>query len=489
MKLRDLLELSVGNLWRTKIRAVLTTAGVVIAIATFVAMLSFGAGNQKMVTDTYSELGLFTNMRVFPRTDANDADTVKTIPLNNEAIAKLSAIPGVLSVSPYVSFRITVTLADSQFNTEARALTQASAETQLFRKLLGGCQFTSDSAGEAILSHDFVRSLKIKNPDSLIGQQLVISTRAFSLDSAFFNIIDDKKTKIWKRLHDIEFDSLFCQDYRRRILRQEVNEVLRRFVQGLADRQRTLVDTLTIIGIGEDVGSYEIRMSPIIIPENFARKLNAGGYGLGSDPADLFSAVQEGRLFIEGGIGDSRHYPRVTLDLDPYVPYKNVKDSVEALGFRAFSYAEQFEEIQKFFIYFHLGLATIGLIALVTASLGIANTLIMSIIERRREIGVIRSLGADISDIRILFLAESGVIGAVGSIIGIFFGWVATRIVAAVAQLLLEKQNMPFYDPFDLPLWLILTAIIFGVLVSLLAGYYPASKAAKVDPVEALRAE
>lgn len=80
-------------------------------------------------------------------------------------------------------------------------------------------------------------------------------------------------------------------------------------------------------------------------------------------------------------------------------------------------------------------------------------------------------------------------IGAVGSIIGMFFGWVATRIVATVAQMILEKQNMPFYDPFDLPLWLILTAFLFGVLVSLLTGYYPALKAAKVDPVEALRAE
>ncbi len=489
MKFRDLLELSVGNLWRTKIRAVLTTAGVVIAIATFVAMLSFGAGNQKMITDTYNELGLFTNMKVYPKSDTNDADTVKPVPLDKDAIAGLSAIPGVLAVYPYVSFKVTVAVADTQFNTEARALSQTAIKTKLYKALLGGHEFSSDSASEAILSFDFVHSLKLADPDTLIGQNLVMTTKAFSLDSAFLNIIDDKKSKIWDQLHDIEFDSLFNRDYRDRILRQEINEALRRFVQGLSNRQRTLVDTLKIVGIGEDVGNHQIRTSPVIIPEHLARKLSAGGYGYGNDLTDIIPAIQEGRLFIQGSIDETRHYPRVTLDLDPYTPYKSVKDSVEALGFRAFSFAEQFEQIQKFFIYFHLALATIGLIALVTASLGIANTLIMSIIERRREIGVIRSLGADISDIRVLFLAESAVIGAAGSVLGILFGWLATRLVAFVGRIILERQDMPFYDPFALPLWLILIAFVFGVLVSLLAGFYPASKAAKVDPVEALRAE
>ena len=93
MTFRDLLDLSVGSLWRIKLRAFLTTAGVVIAIATFVAMLSFAAGNHKYVSTTFNEFGLLTNMRVFPK-DA-DSDTTDAAVLDRDAIETLSAIPGV----------------------------------------------------------------------------------------------------------------------------------------------------------------------------------------------------------------------------------------------------------------------------------------------------------------------------------------------------------------------------------------------------------
>jgi putative ABC transport system permease protein len=115
--------------------------------------------------------------------------------------------------------------------------------------------------------------------------------------------------------------------------------------------------------------------------------------------------------------------------------------------------------------------------------------MVMSITERRREIGIIKSLGADEREIRLVFLAESAVIGFVGSAVGILAGWVGTRIVAAVAKMIMRREEMPIFDPFVLPLWLIALSLAFGVLVSLLAGAYPSGRAARVDPVEALRSE
>jgi len=163
---------------------------------------------------------------------------------------------------------------------------------------------------------------------------------------------------------------------------------------------------------------------------------------------------------------------------------------VEALGFRTYSFAEQFEEIQEFFIYFNMALGLIGLIALVTASLGIVNTMIMSILERTREIGVLKSLGADERDIRILFLVESGMIGSIGAILGIVFGWLITRVASVIARAVMESEGiMEDMAFFALPLWLIATAFSFGLVVSLLAGLYPAARAARVDPVQALRSE
>ena len=134
-------------------------------------------------------------------------------------------------------------------------------------------------------------------------------------------------------------------------------------------------------------------------------------------------------------------------------------------------------------------LGIIGLIALITASLGIVNTMVMSIIERKREIGLLKSLGADERDIRILFLFESGVIGALGAATGIIFGWLITRLASLVARAIMARQGLDEMELFDLPGWLVLTAFLFGLIVSLLAGFYPAARAARVDPVEALRNE
>jgi len=194
-------------------------------------------------------------------------------------------------------------------------------------------------------------------------------------------------------------------------------------------------------------------------------------------------------LFEPTGAFDSRSYPRVTLVLEPLASHKAVKDSIGTLGYRAFSFAEQFEEMQRFMIYYYLGLGVIGLIALVTASLGIINTLVMSITERRREIGILKSLGAGERDIRRLYLVESGVMGAAGSAVGIVVGWVGTKVVAAIIKVLMEREDMPVFDPFALPLWLVVLALSFGLFVSLIAGLYPAARAARVDPVEALRYE
>jgi putative ABC transport system permease protein len=169
--------------------------------------------------------------------------------------------------------------------------------------------------------------------------------------------------------------------------------------------------------------------------------------------------------------------------------YEAVRDSVEALGYRTFSFADMFEELRRGLLIFDAALGVVGFIALVVASLGIANTMVMSILERYREIGVLKALGADDRDVRRLFLAESAVIGFMGSAAGIVFGWIITRVGQVVAEYFMAKEGAPRVELFDLPFWLIGLALVFGVGVSLLAGLYPSVRATRVDPVQALRHE
>ncbi|GAB4324340.1 MAG: hypothetical protein Kow0074_17230 [Candidatus Zixiibacteriota bacterium] len=488
MTLRDLVEQAFGNLWRIRLRASLTISGVLIAIATFVAMLSFGAGNQKFITDRYNEFGLFTTMHVYPQRDSDNADTVESRTLDKAALMQIAAVPGVRLAYPFDALEVTLTVLDTTLPVRAQALPVEAMETKLLSNIEAGTTFTADSAAEVIATDRLLVELELESPDTLVGQQVVISTEAASLDSALINIVHDGSEAFWHRLRQIRFDSLFRSDYRRRILQQELNEGVRRFIDGYLHRRIARSDTLTITGVIESPGRRSGRAS-LYLPVGIARQLSAGGFGVGNDPASLLRVMQRGQLFADPSGGNSRTFRQITLDVDPMTPYKQIQDSVEALGFRVFSYAEQFDEIQRFYFYFNLMLGMIGVIALITAALGIVNTMVMSIVERRKEIGILRSLGADERDVRWMFLVESGVIGAVGSAMGIICGWVATRIISFAFQRFLESKDIPAFDPFALPVWLILLALSFGILVSVAAGLYPAGRAARLDPVAALRSE
>jgi putative ABC transport system permease protein len=487
MTLRDLIEATLHNLWRIKLRAILTTSGVIIAIATFVAMLSFAAGNQRYFSTAFNEFGLLNQMSVTPK-GRNAADTTTAAVLDEAAIENISRIPGVRLAYPYSSFRVKAAVLDTVVNTTARSLPLNAVRTKLFSRILGGHEFSSDLAREAVVTQDFV-DLTGADADSLIGKTLVLSMKVANLDSALAAVVGDPTEEAERMFRSVDMDSLYDADYQRRFAKRELNHRFHKFFRGLMDRQLFVSDTLTIAGVAPDDPSYRIQTDPIVIPEQTARRLSSSGFIITENPIDLFAAARDGSLFDPAEAYDSRSYPRLTLELEPLTNHKAVKDSIEALGYRAFSFAEQFEEMQRFMVYYYIGLGIIGVIALATASLGIINTLVMSITERRREIGILKALGAHESNIRRLFLVESGAIGAVGSAVGIVAGWIGTRIVAAIMKTVMAREDMPIFDPFALPVWLIALAFSFGVLVSLIAGLYPAARAARVDPVETLRNE
>jgi putative ABC transport system permease protein len=162
---------------------------------------------------------------------------------------------------------------------------------------------------------------------------------------------------------------------------------------------------------------------------------------------------------------------------------------IKDLGFGAFSLLDASNGIKIFFRVLDLLLGLFASLALAVATLGIVNTLVMAILERRREIGVLKALGASDPDVKRLFFVEAGVMGLVGGVAGVVFGWLIGRSLTLATNIYLKRQELPSVEISSVPTWLVFFGIGFAIIVSLIAGLYPASRAAKLNPVDALRYE
>jgi putative ABC transport system permease protein len=159
------------------------------------------------------------------------------------------------------------------------------------------------------------------------------------------------------------------------------------------------------------------------------------------------------------------------------------------MGFRTFSINDATKGMRRFFAVLDVFLGIFGSLALAVASLAIVNTLVMAVLERRREIGIMKALGASDADVKKLFFAEAGVMGVLGGAVGVLLGWLMGKGINLGLNIYLRRQDLPPEQIWTMPVWLVAAAVGFAVVVSLIAGLYPAARAARLDPVQALRYE
>ncbi len=204
----------------------------------------------------------------------------------------------------------------------------------------------------------------------------------------------------------------------------------------------------------------------------------------------LSDAIDMARFYQNNPLRYSEEQPGFVLQLKAadVTQLDAIAASVEALGFGATTPEDILAQINSVFGVIQTGLAAFGVIALVVASIGIINTLLMAIHERTREIGVMKAVGATRNIIRLLFTTEGAALGFLGGAIGgglaLLFGYILNFVGARTFL-----SDFPGFELTHFPLWLIPSVIALTTLVSLLAGLYPANRAAGLDPVQALSYE
>lgn len=162
---------------------------------------------------------------------------------------------------------------------------------------------------------------------------------------------------------------------------------------------------------------------------------------------------------------------------------------LESMGYKTTYVGDTVSEISQFFSLFRVVLGAFGLIALIVASLGTFNTLTISLLERIREVGLMKALGMRNRDIYKLFLIEALIIGLAGGVFGLFLGLLTGQVLNLVLRILAMRSHVEVITLFVTPWLFSLIVAAFSVFLGFITGWYPAKRAVKIDPLDALRYE
>jgi putative ABC transport system permease protein len=423
MTLVDLAKTALSNLGRHKVRTVLSAVGVTVGILTIVTMVSLGIGVQREVVQAFQSVGL---------------ETIEVSPVTEErTVFDQFADPQRLVI-------ITPDLVE-----ELRARDDVVQVRPHIYLGGGGMRVYLEVAGEAVEVRASEPAWWVgvggpfaEPPEIVAGEDLVAGAQGQIVVSA----------RTLEELGYDEFETLIGQD---------VALVL---VTPRSDRQEF---SLRLVGVVDTHTGTNYPGAYIGVAD--AAALKAWWY---NDP-DLLAHDGYDALTVEAAsLNDAAQI--VTL--------------LQERGFEVESLKSALDTVNKAMTILQTMLSSVGGLALFVAAIGIANTMIMSVYERTREIGILKAVGASPGNIRLLFVAEAALIGLLGGIVGVIGGWLLGLGLNEAFLIYFDYMDVPMRGTFFLVTgWLVALALTFATVVGLLAGFYPAARAARLDPLEALR--
>jgi putative ABC transport system permease protein len=465
MKIPDLTELALRNLRESLLRNSLTTVGISVGVASLVAMLSLGIGLQQLASRHLVKSGLFDTIVVTSRREMRgmSREEQRSGPapgesriLDEPTRQQIERLPNVVEAYPDIRFASELRFEDKPHLTMISALPESARSNDAFEGMQGAF-FSSDTAPEAILQKSFAEELLGKTPP---------------LGAPEPNVADLAKPLLGKEL---------VMRYAQR--QPAPTPPLRPAESPSAD---------DIAGAAYSVVSREQKLKIVGVsdldPESMRGPMRAKVF-LPLKLAESLHVMQPNDLREVSHVGDQPIYSSISVRVKDPANVQVVEDAIKKMGFTTFSILDATRSLRQFFAVLDLFLGIFGSLALAVASIGIINTLVMAILERRREIGIMKAIGASDSDVKKLFFAEAGAMGILGGIVGVALGWAIGQAINLGTNVYLRRQSLPPAHFWAVPWWLVGGAIAFAFVVSLVSGLYPAGRAARLDPVQALRYE
>lgn len=445
MKISDLIKIGLQNLNRRKARTALTVIGVVIGTISIIVMISIGIGMKKNYTEQVMELGSLTNINVSSTGGYVDENgnyvSIKADPMDDKLVQQIAQIPHVKTVVPMISTNGYLYCGKYQSYIQVYVLDSSYIPGMDFPALSAGTLPTSENYKSIIFGSDSL--MNFYNPYSygfMNTKQVDLSKDkvTFGFDPYQYQVDEKKKPMTVKvdpyamleKSNNYEFDYFAFMDikYFRYLYQKYVNTLK-------AEERKKAMSTVA-------------------------------------------------------------NYTSLKVTVDNFKNVEEVQEAIDTMGYQTDSLAKLMTPMLSTANMLQMVLGAIGAVSMLVSAINIANTMIMSIYERTKEIGIMKVLGCLVRDVKKLFLFEAGMIGMIGGIIGIALSylasWAINKFGGPLFQTLMSTNYM--YNSANskfsiIPIWLPLVAAGLAIMVGIISGYYPASRATKISAIEAMKTE
>lgn len=449
MTLIDIIKMAASNLWRRKMRTMLTVLGVIIGTACIVIMVALGIGNMEQFQQSIMESSSLTKIEVSSYSNGNEGGGI-----TDASIDEFKAIEGVRTATPVISLPAYFKI--GKYTSEASVYCVDPKAMEF--KLSEGKMFSENSA----------------QPEFIIGS----NAKTSFMDSKMRDTIggygtDDTGKTTYYDMNGNEMD----------VAAPDINFLEDKFTYYPAyqwDVENRDAETETPMP-----KEYKAKFTGVLEQSDSEQSYN------------IYTSLETGRRIIQENreLMKSKSivpgkYSQAFVYVNSIDDAKSVLDEIKSKGFEAYSPTEWITSMQEESQRQQSQLTAIGLISLLVSAIGIANTMLASILERRREIGVMKVIGLSVAKINLMFLVEAALIGLIGGGIGlgISYGFAGFLSLGGAGE---DVSFLGMYFSngvtLSIPIWLALGAIAIAVGTGILSGIYPAWRATKLSPLEAIR--
>ena len=457
MKWKDMIGMSLSNLFKRKVRTLLTVAGVIIGTCAIVVMVSFGIGINESMNTMMEGMGDLTIVQI-----NNYNQTPESTPLDDDMIAKIEAIPHVVAVTPV-------------YTLEWNAVTINSGKYAYQGQIYGVNMKSLADFGYTV------------QEGSLPGDDFEENMILFGW-SALYNFYNTKKTSNNMIFAQPDATGTIPDPYvdpMKDELELVINEMQGNLDEGTstttASKKQKPIELKCIGVMGDDWSRNPPPGYAVFMDVSFAKKLQE----------------QYNKINDVDTTNTKSSYDNVSVKAESVEYVAEVEEAIQALGFAdTYSMESIRKPLEQQMSTIQMILGGLGAISLLVAALGITNTMIMSIYERTREIGVMKVLGCVVGNIRTMFLVEAGTIGFMGGILGLAFSYgisFAINSFAAAGNSIslggIVGVGVTGSNVSIIPVWLAFGALVFATMIGLISGFYPANRAVKISALTAIKQE